>query len=1109
MGEVAEFKLRAMNTVEPHQRRRFSLKLTIAITVLAIAAAGLGTAKLFFDQSNIEKGLLSLKSAYSERRPFESRISSLDYAPFSIVRGSESVNEAELRHAELTLLEALGKRATAETHHALGQVYLAQKRFEDAVREFDEALKTDPKNPMLLNDIGAAWLEKAKIDPVEENQRGKTMEALGQGLTYLNRALEAEEKLPLIHFNRALCFQYLRLPARAESEWREYLALDTTSPWADEARHNLEVLKQREKISPHTKDQVINDFLAAYDRKDEEKAWNLVSVTRDDLSGTSISQQLLDRYLDASMKGQVGEAVRQLQALTYVGELEVRKDEHYVSDLVSLCRSMSPGQKAILAEGRNLMKQAYSMYEQSANVEDMVRVFEQAAKTFERAGDRVEVQHARFWIAYSSLSLDTERALDLLTAVAADCARLRYRWLLMRTTQAVAGAKYNLREYSKAIESSNESLSLASQIGDQIGAFNALDLLTEVYRAINNREQAMNSISRSQPLLDCCAFNPIKIWRHYGIVALAFNSFGFSAAAIEYQQEALQRALASGDPEMVSVSYVHLGLMLGKAGDYKEGLKNATLGYETAATRANEPPGRRQMAYASLQLGHLHRELGDCENALKNYDQSIALYEGQRFLTHIYQAHKGRLLCYIKQKDELQTNAELQTTLSLIDNSRSTIFEDDNRNNFLDIEQSVYDLGIEYTYDTQKDARTAFAYSEDSRARSLLNLMLNGHSKRGSVGGQGKTVFDPLPLADIQRKLPAGNQIVEYTVLENKTLIWIVNKYDDLQIKEARVSRAELEARVTSFLQSISSPVSAQEDLKKQGKELFDLLIGPVEALLDPQKQVNIIPDKVLNLLPFDALVTSSTNFLVQDYRLSYAPSSSVLALASDRIGAMDSNEKEKILAVGNPRFDQQRYSFLSDLKDAVGEARQIRDAYDYGRVLVGPTATKQNILYEMLKSDVVHLALHSIEEPQAEMHSKLILAKEQNGTSDVMEAAEIYELYLPRTRLVVLSACQTGTGRYYKGEGTFSLARAFLVSGVPEIVASLWPVDSEATARLMINFHQIRKQQHLPTAEALRQSQLKMIVGTEQRFRHPYYWAAFSVFGGCEKSPVSHVSMK
>lgn len=1106
-----------MNTLESQKQRRFSSKWTIAVIVLALAGFGLGVWKTFFDQSNIRKGLLSLRTAYRERRPLESRISSLDYAPFPISRGSGAapINEAELRRAELTLLEAQGKKATAETHHALGQVYLAQKRFEDAVREFEEALKTDSKNSMLLSDMGAAWLERGKLDPNEEketdNQGGKAIEALGHSLTYLNRALEGRDKPALAFFNRALCFQYLRLPVRAQSEWREYLAVDATSPWAHEARRNVELLERRENPSLQTKDQALNDFLAAYDRRDDEKSWHLISVTRDDLSGTSIPQQVLDRYLDASMKDRADEASRQLQVLTYIGELEVKRGgEHYNSDLASICRSMSLRQKAILAEARNLMKTGYRMYEQSQNVTDMLHAFEQAAQTFERAGDRVEVQHARFWTAYSSLSLDTQRALDLLMELAEDCVRLRYRWLLMRTTHAVAGAKYNLREYSKSIEYSLQALTLADQVGDQIGAFNALDFLTEVYRAINNHEQAMNSISRSQPLLDCCAFNPIKIWRHYGIVALSFYSAGFNAAAIEYQEEALRRALVSGDPEMVAISYVHLGLMLGKFGNYTEGLKNVRLGYETAATRADEPLRRRQMAYASLQIGHLYRELGDCENALKNYNESIALYKDQAFLTHIYQAHKGRLLCYIKQKNDSQANAELQTTLSLIANNRSTIFEVENRNKFFDVEQSVYDLGIEHAYE-QKDRLTAFGYSEDSRARSLLDLMLGGNFKRGSGDGETSEVVDPLQLTEIQQKLPEGNQIIEYSVLENKTLIWVLNKYGDLQVKESGVGRAELESRITSYLHLISNPNSAPEDLKKRGGELFALLIGPVTPLLDPQKQVNIIPDKILNSLPFDSLVsTSSGNFLVLDYSLSYAPSSSVLALASERVVAMDaSNESERILTVGNPSFDQKRYSFLSDLKDAVGEARQVRDSYERGRVLIGPMATKQRLLEELPKSDVAHLALHSIEEPQAEMHSRLVLSKEQEGSSDVLEASEIYKLRLPRTRLIVLSACQTGSGRYYRGEGTLSLARAFLVSGVPVIVASLWPVDSEATARLMISFHQFRRNELLSTAEALRRSQLQMLNGTEQRFRHPYYWAAFFVFGGCEKSSVKNVSRK
>src|SRR6185436_6026262 len=219
------------------------------------------------------------------------------------------------------------------------------------------------------------------------------------------------------------------------------------------------------------------------------------------------------------------------------------------------------------------------------NTETMLNVFAEAAQTFEQAEDRVEVNHARFWIAYVSLSgLDTNRGLGLLTELASNCAKLRYRWLLMRATHAIGSAKYTQKEYSSSIDYSLEALDHAEHLGDEIGSFNALDQLTEVYRSINNYAQAMNSINRSQPLLDCCAFNPIKVWRHYGIVAVAFYSTGSYAAAIEFQKEALRRAIASQDPDMISLSYTHLGLMYGKLGQYDQALKSAQLGYETAAS---------------------------------------------------------------------------------------------------------------------------------------------------------------------------------------------------------------------------------------------------------------------------------------------------------------------------------------------------------------------------------------------------------------------------------------------------------------------------------------------------------------------------------------------
>ena len=101
----------------------------------------------------------------------------------------------------------------------------------------------------------------------------------------------------------------------------------------------------------------------------------------------------------------------------------------------------------------------------------------------------------------------------------------------------------------------------------------------------------------------------------------------------------------------------------------------------------------------------------------------------------------------------------------------------------------------------------------------------------------------------------------------------------------------------------------------------------------------------------------------------------------------------------------------------------------------------------------------------------------------------------LARTRLVVLSACQTGIEQQLRGEGPIGFARSFLVAGTPVVVASLWPVDSDATSELMILFHRFRKLEHLSTTEALTRAQQEIM--TRGNYRNPYYWAGFIAIGG------------
>ena len=95
-----------------------------------------------------------------------------------------------------------------------------------------------------------------------------------------------------------------------------------------------------------------------------------------------------------------------------------------------------------------------------------------------------------------------------------------------------------------------------------------------------------------------------------------------------------------------------------------------------------------------------------------------------------------------------------------------------------------------------------------------------------------------------------------------------------------------------------------------------------------------------------------------------------------------------------------------------------------------------------------------------------------------------------------MLSACQTRGEHFLGGEGAIGASRPFEAAGVPLVVASLWPVDAKASAKLMVNFHHARKVSGQTAITALRTAQLEMM-GQASAYRHPFFWAAFVPVGG------------
>jgi CHAT domain-containing protein len=439
--------------------------------------------------------------------------------------------------------------------------------------------------------------------------------------------------------------------------------------------------------------------------------------------------------------------------------------------------------------------------------------------------------------------------------------------------------------------------------------------------------------------------------------------------------------------------------------------------------------------------------------------------------------------------------------LKLSERYRKKITDDTQRNSFFDAEQEVYDIAIQYESSVENDYVKALEYSEQSRARSLLDEVQRGAGKDDRNDLRSPSVTLPLTVAEIQKRMPAGSQIVQYAVLTDKMIIWVVTQ-TSVEHEEVPTRADELTEKVKSFLDTVASPGTAESFKEDRSSELYGLLIRPVERHLEKNRFLVIIPDKILNYLPFATLISPTSRYLIEDYNLGAAASGTLFVKLSAAAEQKLANRDELLLSVGDPTFNGDIYTSLRNLPSMAEESRAVAGLYPNHKLLIHDQATESTTRRELEKSDVAHLAMHFVLNEQSEMLSGFPLAAENSNNTDTgrydgfLQSREICRLNLHRMRLIVLSGCQTGIERQYRGEGAVGAARPFFIAGVPMVVASLWPVDSDASAELMVRFHRYRRN-GLQVAQALRRSQVEMIRAGDSRYRHPYYWAPFVAMGG------------
>lgn len=1065
-------------------------------------------------QSLTDKGRASLQAAFRES-PTEARMAGFNWSPQSITLGGQPKDAADntsVKRAFFYFGDAADKQPGPDSHYALGQYYLATGDIDSAVKEFSQALESMPKNAKLQSDMGAALLELAKRKPTEDDQSKRAenrSEYLSRSLEHLDQALKLDDSLLEALFNRALCYQYMQLLSLAEADWKSYLNRDANSLWAEEAKRHLKEVEDQKPKTSQNKEEEFKEFLSAYRTGNRATAWKIVSQTREIINGRIIWWQTLDDFFRLSADGQQAEAAARIEALQYVGNLELYLGEEggqargdpYISELAGFYRSTSPQQRASLSEAHKLINEGNQQSlddHLDDHISKAIDSYTSAREIYARLQDEGEALMADLLTGYCYIEQnEMEKGELLLDRLVAECKRKNYLWLLAHGFFSQAMVQDRLAEHSKALENTEQALRISEEISDSYNTPRSLSQIADLYRKLGNYESSATYLNRCLEQISAVWPGNRQMWRSYNQLTQILAARRFNAASAAYASEALRIAFELNDPSYIYISYVHLGLIYSKQHDYAEAIRLAQLGLDKAPSDANR-------AYASLQLGYVCGQSGDINRALSDYDQCINYIDSIKSIARPgrlpalrYAAHKGRLFCLFAQGNDISAKEELDLTLELLEKNRKNIREEQNRNTFFNVEQSVYDAAIDFEYTKRNDNQAVFRYLEESRARSLLELIANTDTRVGD--GEKSGLLHPVDLAETQRRLPDETQLIEYAVLDNKLLIYRVSK-SEFSVKEVRISIEELTDKILNFRQTILNHTA---EPSTQAQELYKLLIGPVELSPEKGKQICIVPDKILNNLPFAALVSpTSGSYLIEDYYLTVAPSATIYLACSERTNHTNNRNDERLVAVGDPAFDRTAFPSLPALPSTRQQVKKIAEFYPHrsSSVLIDTKAKKEAVKREMEEADVIHLASHYVVYEGNPMNSRLLLAQEPGADSSagVLQASEVYGLNLKRRApVVVLAACESGVEHYYNGEGMIGMSRVFIAAGAPVVVASLWPVDAYATDELMINFHKHRTE-GLSTSESLRLAQVDLLRSPSKK--NPYYWAGFTTIGGSTK---------
>lgn len=432
-----------------------------------------------------------------------------------------------------------------------------------------------------------------------------------------------------------------------------------------------------------------------------------------------------------------------------------------------------------------------------------------------------------------------------------------------------------------------------------------------------------------------------------------------------------------------------------------------------------------------------------------------------------------------------------------------------------------------------------------TRLDALKNEREKLESQIGDRSAEFRAGSAPATIEAIRAVLPPDAVLLEFAAYrkyisaaiteaerqgESRYVVYAITHDAGIQCRELGPAK-DIDAAIDALRRALRDP--KRTDADRLARAVDDKILQPIRETLAGTRRLLISPDGQLSLVPFEALVDPQGRHAVELYSITYLSSARDLL----RLQVPRPSRSAPIL-VADPFFGEPNENVVPDAgapkaKPAVAtvrrsittgtdfaslyfaplegtktEARSIQGLFPEARVLTGEQASEA-ALETLNAPEILHIATHGffLQDPvqgkegsdtTSNPENPLLrsglalsganLSKDSRGRG-ILTALQAANLNLWGTKLVTLSACDTGVGEVRNGEGVYGLRRAFFLAGTESLVMSLWPVSDYVTRELMTQYYTGLKK-GLGRGEALRQAQLAIM--KRKGRQHPFYWASF-----------------